>query len=59
MYPPPSLKILKLYFYFNYMHVSSVLQYFQFLFTLFYSAFSLFLFHFLPIHVKLFLCFTF
>ncbi|KAB2459866.1 hypothetical protein F8160_26160 [Bacillus sp. CH126_4D] len=49
MYPPPLLKILKFHLYFNYMHVSSVLQYFQFLFTLFYTVFSHFLYHLIQI----------
>ncbi|OLR81899.1 NADH dehydrogenase [Bacillus cereus] len=43
MLSPPLLKVQKLKLYFNYMHASSVLQYFQFLFIPFYTVFSLFL----------------
>ncbi|QWG45287.1 hypothetical protein EXW31_13810 [Bacillus mycoides] len=39
MFSPPLLKILKFKLHVNYMHVSSVLQYFQFLFPQLYASF--------------------
>ncbi|QWG50851.1 hypothetical protein EXW28_13680 [Bacillus mycoides] len=39
MLPPPLLKILKFKLHVNYMHVSSVLQYFQFIFPQLYAGF--------------------
>ncbi|PFM63367.1 hypothetical protein COJ48_15385 [Bacillus cereus] len=39
MFSPPLLKIQKFKLHVNYMHVSSVLQYFQFLFSQLYASF--------------------
>ncbi|QWH85246.1 hypothetical protein E0M27_24195 [Bacillus mycoides] len=51
MFPPPFLKIQKFTLYFNYMHVFSVLQYFQFLF---FQLYTFFLPLFIPLNLNIF-----